>query len=55
MKWKKDDIDHNALLTTMYRFYDSVPWLPITRNILIDEFGQDIAKVIVYYLKAIKL
>ena len=42
----------DGLLTTMYKYYDQVQWLPFASQIVIDTFGSDIGNIIVEYLKA---
>eukprot|EP01084_Bolivina_argentea_P109400 195557_1 len=48
MDWKNKDVD--LFLKNLYNFYDSIQWLPITREILLEKFGQDIGKIIIGYL-----
>jgi len=48
MTWRADI---NPFLKKLYSFYDSIQWLPITRDIVLDRFGDDIGRIIVEYLK----
>ena len=53
MNWKSDNF--NPFLRAMFGFYDSIQWLPITKDILAQNLGDDIANVIIYYVKAIEI
>ena len=46
-----DKTELNRFLTTTYKYYDQVQWLPLVSKILIDLFGSDIGNIVVDYLK----
>ena len=48
-KW---DSDMTPFLKRMYSFYDSVQWMPVVTDIVVNEFGTDIGPIIMDYVKA---
>ena len=53
MKWNSINVD--SFLARMYEFYDSTQWIPITTDILAESLGNDIANIIIDYVRAIKV
>ncbi len=47
-KWRDDVI---PFLKKCYSFYDSIQWLPVTKQIVFERFGADIGDIIIAYLK----
>ena len=49
MSWPED---LNPFLKRTYAFYDSVQWLPVTREIVLKHFGTDIGQIVMIYVAA---